>query len=69
MNKFCLECGYWTKNSKFGWYKCYCGDCPAKIRDTVKGKHDKSNKSHSIVQTSQENGYRAVFTDLFLPQG
>ena len=30
----CYKCGSWTKNPKARRYKCYCGDCPAKQRDT-----------------------------------
>ena len=29
----CKRCRSWTKDSKHGQFKCYCGDCPAKSRD------------------------------------
>lgn len=32
----CTKCGYWTEDKKDPKYKCYIGDCIAKIRDTGK---------------------------------
>jgi len=31
--EICLECSYWDKSQKRG-YKCYAGNCPAKLRDS-----------------------------------
>jgi len=35
MKESCLKCRSWTLNPKHGWYKCHCGDCPAKARDSA----------------------------------
>lgn len=29
----CNKCRSWTGNKHHGKFKCYCGKCPAKIRD------------------------------------
>ena len=34
MKKECYHCGYWTREDRDPRYKCYAGDCPAKVRDT-----------------------------------
>jgi hypothetical protein len=33
IKKSCKECYYWTGKSIDKAYKCYCGSCPAKVRD------------------------------------
>lgn len=36
LKESCLKCFYWTgKGGKGRAYKCYCGDCPAKMRDNL----------------------------------
>jgi hypothetical protein len=32
MKEVCKKCSYWTREGH-RFYKCYCGDCPAKRRD------------------------------------
>lgn len=46
MKEACKHCYFLTGKKGDGKYKCYCGDCPAKIRDDA----DKDNKISERIQ-------------------
>jgi hypothetical protein len=53
MKKVCKTCYYWTGKRGDGKYKCYCGDCPAKIRD------DKE-KSNTVSKRLRAEGIKRL---------
>jgi len=69
LQKTCLKCEYWTKNPKHGSYKCYRGDCPAKLRDG--GKSTTSSSFHnrawaramSQIEVIEKKGYEVSIID------
>lgn len=50
----CNRCNYWTKDNNHSNFKCHCGDCPAKIRDSKKSKIELLKKTTAL---SRPRGY------------
>lgn len=49
MKKVCKTCYFLTGKKGDGKYKCYCGDCPAKIRDDK----DRNNKIAARIKRAE----------------
>lgn len=49
MKKVCKTCYFLTGKKGDGKYKCYCGDCPAKIRDDK----DRNNKIAKRIREAE----------------
>ena len=47
MKEVCKNCSYWTGVGS-DFYMCYCGDCPAKIRDNGQSHSFKPQKRFKI---------------------
>lgn len=69
MKEVCKKCQYWTENSKHGNYKCYTGNCPAKLRDEkgkpvyqrgVRSKHWKTIYSASFNGETPEDNVESL---------
>ena len=49
MDDTCKHCYFLTGKKGDGKYKCYCGDCPAKIRDDK----DRNNKIAERIKRAE----------------
>jgi len=64
MKDTCKKCGYWLKKPS-NKYKCYCGDCPAKKRDTTNPINEEEKLIISLIADNLKEISRLKKQNLF----